>query len=623
MFLIIAFVLSVVMLFTWIETSNEYHGFDWVVFLITGCWFFWSILMLSLFGIMTAYTLLLLILGILLLRERIELYLHTIHKILVMVAILLCVSLLVILFKFWNERWLVVGLSLKIFAPYIHLSCIILMVILSWPVTFCVAYLEREVRVRRSRASYYKEERLKKCNIFTRLRAIQLTVGLPFVFILVCLYAMPLGIYSPCIQEKTELGPKPVFFAHRGSPMAGPENTMMAFEKAVEEGAHGLETDVHLSTDRVPFLMHDYDLRRTTNIREVMPEAAYNHPSTFSWRNLSKLNAGEWFVHPRTRPFFNMKPLSEADKKRARNQSIPQLADLLKLAKKEKKFVIFDLFGPPRQHPLRNTYVRQVVSVILASKIEQRLIFWLPGHDRDYVRYMAPGFQHVGRLFSIEYLTRENISIINVDYKRLFYNGLKDYKEANIYINLYLVNEPWIFSLAWCSRINSVTTDNIPRLSQLTRPHFFMTPQFYMAIWLFMDIVSAVVITAIFCYHWWKELKAEKLIEASRNFKGSRSVSVSLEQNENQEASHLPTKPPTRVGETPWTPGLAGSKKKYSDAPHFEEPLKKKPGSVKITQSTVVPVVPPKDVEVGQVPNWEAAGEGAPQTTVPPMEANI
>ncbi|XP_023572449.1 glycerophosphodiester phosphodiesterase domain-containing protein 4 isoform X1 [Octodon degus] len=536
MFLIIAFVLSVVMLFTWIETSNEYHGFDWVVFLITGCWFFWSILMLSLFGIMTAYTLLLLILGILLLRERIELYLHTIHKILVMVAILLCVSLLVILFKFWNERWLVVGLSLK---------------------------------------------------------------------------------------EKTELGPKPVFFAHRGSPMAGPENTMMAFEKAVEEGAHGLETDVHLSTDRVPFLMHDYDLRRTTNIREVMPEAAYNHPSTFSWRNLSKLNAGEWFVHPRTRPFFNMKPLSEADKKRARNQSIPQLADLLKLAKKEKKFVIFDLFGPPRQHPLRNTYVRQVVSVILASKIEQRLIFWLPGHDRDYVRYMAPGFQHVGRLFSIEYLTRENISIINVDYKRLFYNGLKDYKEANIYINLYLVNEPWIFSLAWCSRINSVTTDNIPRLSQLTRPHFFMTPQFYMAIWLFMDIVSAVVITAIFCYHWWKELKAEKLIEASRNFKGSRSVSVSLEQNENQEASHLPTKPPTRVGETPWTPGLAGSKKKYSDAPHFEEPLKKKPGSVKITQSTVVPVVPPKDVEVGQVPNWEAAGEGAPQTTVPPMEANI
>jgi hypothetical protein len=69
-----------------------------------------------------------------------------------------------------------------------------------------------------------------------------------------------------------------------------------------------------------------------------------------------------------------MKPLSEVDKKRASNQSIPQLMDLLKLAKKEKKFVIFDLFGPPPKHPLRNTYVRQVVRVILDSKIEQHLV---------------------------------------------------------------------------------------------------------------------------------------------------------------------------------------------------------------------------------------------------------
>lgn len=28
-FLVIAFCVSVVLLFVWIETSNEYHGFDW------------------------------------------------------------------------------------------------------------------------------------------------------------------------------------------------------------------------------------------------------------------------------------------------------------------------------------------------------------------------------------------------------------------------------------------------------------------------------------------------------------------------------------------------------------------------------------------------------------------
>ncbi|KAK1336144.1 hypothetical protein QTO34_003946, partial [Cnephaeus nilssonii] len=47
-----------------------------------------------------------------------------------------------------------------------------------------------------------------------------------------------------------------------------PENTMMSFEKAVENEAFGLETDVFLSIDEVPFLMHDHNLRRTTDIRE-------------------------------------------------------------------------------------------------------------------------------------------------------------------------------------------------------------------------------------------------------------------------------------------------------------------------------------------------------------------
>lgn len=50
----------------------------------------------------------------------------------------------------------------------------------------------------------------------------------------------------------------------------------------------------------------------------------------------------------------------------------------------------------------------------------------------------------------------------------------RDYKAANININLYIVNEPWLYSLAWCSRIHSVTTDNIQILNQLNHPYFFM-----------------------------------------------------------------------------------------------------------------------------------------------------
>ena len=51
--------------------------------------------------------------------------------------------------------------------------------------------------------------------------AVQVATGLPFFLILFCLFVVPLGIYSPCLQEKDELGPKPGLFGHRGAPMVG------------------------------------------------------------------------------------------------------------------------------------------------------------------------------------------------------------------------------------------------------------------------------------------------------------------------------------------------------------------------------------------------------------------
>nr|XP_020142222.1 glycerophosphodiester phosphodiesterase domain-containing protein 4 isoform X2 [Microcebus murinus] len=592
-FLLISFILSVIFLYLWIETSNEYFNFDWVVFLGTGQWIFCSIFILSLAGILTAYSSLLLLLGFLLLWEGVELYLHWCHKILVLVVILLCVVFMLIICKFWKERWLVVGLSLKIFAPYVHLCSVTLMIVLSWPVALYVAYLERE--------------------------GLQVAVGLPFFLILLCLYLMPLGIYSPCIQKEEDLGPKPFLLGHRGAPMLGPENTMMSFEKAVEQGAYGLETDIHLSFDQVPFLMHDFDLRRTTNIMEVLPDAAFKHPAFFNWNFLSTLNAGEWFVDPQRRPFLNMKPLSEEDKKRARNQSIPKLADLLKLAKKEKKFVIFDLYGPPPKHPLRHTFVRKIVEVILASRIEQHLIFWLPGHDKKYVKFLAPGVQHVSRSLSIEKLTKENVSRINVDYKKISYSKMGDYKAANIKVNLYVVNEPWLFSLAWCSSITSVTTDNIALLSQINHPQFFMTPRFYMFMWICMDIVSAIVIFAIFYIRWRREMTKAKLFQSSTIFSGSNSRSPS----EHQRTSHSSMKAPARVVENPWTlaalnPALNKSTDKHSDAFHFSV-ASKKPAPVK---NTVAPPMPAKHDFQPRASRGEATNDTALQTTLPALEVD-
>ncbi|MDR0388457.1 MAG: glycerophosphodiester phosphodiesterase [Spirochaetaceae bacterium] len=54
--------------------------------------------------------------------------------------------------------------------------------------------------------------------------------------------------------------------AHRGFSGKYPENTRLAFVKAIEEaGADGFESDVHLSADGEPVVIHDHDLSRTTN----------------------------------------------------------------------------------------------------------------------------------------------------------------------------------------------------------------------------------------------------------------------------------------------------------------------------------------------------------------------
>ena len=51
-------------------------------------------------------------------------------------------------------------------------------------------------------------------------------------------------------------------YAHRGSSLLHPENTMAAFSAALEEGATGIETDLRLTRDGVIVLAHDPDLQR-------------------------------------------------------------------------------------------------------------------------------------------------------------------------------------------------------------------------------------------------------------------------------------------------------------------------------------------------------------------------
>lgn len=92
--------------------------------------------------------------------------------------------------------------------------------------------------------------------------------------------------------------------AHRGNKVAFPENTISAFQQALQDGADIIETDLHLSADDVFMCIHDKTVNRTTDGHGAVAE--------MSLSELKKLNAAA--AHPDLPP-----------------EPIPTLGDLAKI----------------------------------------------------------------------------------------------------------------------------------------------------------------------------------------------------------------------------------------------------------------------------------------------------
>jgi len=74
---------------------------------------------------------------------------------------------------------------------------------------------------------------------------------------------------------------------HRGAAAYAPENTLASFDKALTLGSRFIEFDVMCSADGEPFVIHDNQLKRTTNGKgDVgLSDSSY----------LETLDAGSWF----------------------------------------------------------------------------------------------------------------------------------------------------------------------------------------------------------------------------------------------------------------------------------------------------------------------------------------
>lgn len=70
---------------------------------------------------------------------------------------------------------------------------------------------------------------------------------------------------------------------HRGYSEKYPENTMMAFKKAINGNFDGVETDVHLTKDKQLVLIHDEKIDRTSNGKGYVKDYTYDELCQFNF----------------------------------------------------------------------------------------------------------------------------------------------------------------------------------------------------------------------------------------------------------------------------------------------------------------------------------------------------
>jgi glycerophosphoryl diester phosphodiesterase len=88
---------------------------------------------------------------------------------------------------------------------------------------------------------------------------------------------------------------KPLLFAHRGGAKRWPENTLLAFQSAIDLGFRYIETDVHQSSDGHFVCFHDATLERTTD--------GHGRIADHSLAELRRLDAAHHFLRDGVHPY--------------------------------------------------------------------------------------------------------------------------------------------------------------------------------------------------------------------------------------------------------------------------------------------------------------------------------
>jgi len=175
---------------------------------------------------------------------------------------------------------------------------------------------------------------------------------------------------------------RPSIVGHRGLCIE-PENTLKAFKKAIEMKVDMIELDVRLTRDKVPIVMHDDDVDRTTNGRGKVCE--------MSLKEIKKLDAGD-------------------------GEQVPTLQEVIDLAKgKTKMLVELKSYGA----------IKPVAKIIKSNQIEDSVVVASFGHIISKAfKKMLPEVKTGIQVVSLPIDPLKMVYDANADYLISFYETL-------------------------------------------------------------------------------------------------------------------------------------------------------------------------------------------------------
>jgi len=216
--------------------------------------------------------------------------------------------------------------------------------------------------------------------------------------------------------------------AHRGASMEAPENTLSAFKKAIQMGAHIIECDIQVTKDGVPVILHD-DILFKKHINELTLE------------EVRKWDAGGWFLN------------------RFSGEKAPSLEEFLRLPFGTTS-IFFEVKGEVKEkdlqtilhmiskHPPKNYYIGSLLFSVLQA-----------------LRTLDPTLKRVGIVTSeaeVETFSQLKPEVLALRHQLLTPERISHLKNQGIEIWVWTVDDP-TFDFP---NIDGVITNNLSRFLQ-------------------------------------------------------------------------------------------------------------------------------------------------------------